>query len=82
MSRTVAATRQKCPYVHPTCTVDISLSVYICVATEHGKKKKQKKAGRKKSKGDKLGQHAESQASLGSDEGHSATDINVSFCLL
>ena len=57
----------------------ISFCMYICVATEHGRKKKQKKSGHKKGKGDKLGQHAESQASLVSDEGNSAADVNVSL---
>ena len=54
----------------------------MCLWTEHGKKKKQKKSGHKKGKGDKLGQHAESQASLASDEGNGATDVSVSACLL
>ena len=56
--------------------------IHMCLWTEHGKKKKQKKSGHKKGKGDKLGQHAESQASLASDEGNGTTDVSVSAYLL
>ncbi|XP_070175544.1 dmX-like protein 2 isoform X2 [Littorina saxatilis] len=46
---------------------------------DSGKKKKEKKSGGKKGKGDKLGHHAESRGSMGSDEGQASGDISPSL---